>query len=210
MTSRRNEVDEDKLIGFIIGSAIVGIGVFLLARMMVFMMMFMTVLSVVGGVPVGLFLAVRSMWKAYKKHEKEDAEKREEEAKAYAAPTLAAGVEAGSPIDALTAKAVAGSKIAQGLIDQYADLEATATAHGESIEVLRGKFMQPFKAMDDLLTVSEDVRKNPSAYEDPEAVSRLVLQGEQGLRDKMTEEARRMNAENVLKAQASAAYLSSD
>lgn len=203
-------MDKDKLIGFIIGSAIVGVGVYLLARTMVFMMMFMTVLSVVGGLTAGLVLAIRSMWKAYKKHEREDAEKREERAEAYAAPVLAAGVEAGSPIDALTAKAVAGSKIAQGLIDQYAALEATATGHGESIEVLRGKFTQLFKAMDDLLVVSEDVKKNPDSYEDPEAVSRLVLQGEQGLRDKMTEEARRLNAENVLKAQASAAYLSSD
>lgn len=203
-------MDKDKLIGFIIGSAIVGVGVYLLARTMVFMMMFMTVLSVVGGLTAGLALAIRSMWKAYKKHEREDAEKREERAKAYTAPELAAGVEAGSPIDALTAKAVAGSKIAQGLIDQYAALEATATGHGESIEVLRGKFTQLFKAMDDLLAVSEDVKKNPDSYEDPEAVSRLVLQGEQGLRDKMTEEARRLNAENVLKAQASAAYLSSD
>ena len=63
--------------------------------------------------------------------------------------------------------------------------------------------------MDDLLTVSEDVKKNSDSYVDPEAISELVLKGEQGLRDKMVEEARRLNAENVLKAQASAAYLSS-
>ena len=124
-----------------------------------------------------------------------------------AAPAPA--VEASDPSQALAAKAKAGSKIARELMSQYSALEATALRNGEYIEVLRSKFTQGFAAMDDLLTVSEDAKKNSDFYEDPEAVSELVLQGEQGLRDKMMEEARRLNAGNVLKAQASAAYLSS-
>ena len=124
-----------------------------------------------------------------------------------AAPAPA--VEASDPSQALAAKARAGSKIARGLIDQYAALEATATGHGESIEVLRSKFTQGFAAMDDLLTVSEDAADNSDFYEDPKAISELVLRGEQGLRSKMVEEARLINSGNVLKAQASAAYLSS-
>ena len=96
-------------------------------------------------------------------------------------------------------------------MSQYSALEATAlrNRNGESIEVLRSKFTQGFAAMDDLLTVSEDAAKNPDSYDDPEAISKLVLQGEQGLRSKMVEEARLINSGNVLKAQASAAYLSS-
>lgn len=199
----------DKLLGFVIGASIVGLGVFVLARVMIFMAVFMGVLAIVGGVTASLALGLRSAWKSYKKRNEEDAKRREEEARRYESPSLAAEVEAGSPIDALTAKAVGGSKIAQGLIDQYAALEATALKNGESIEVLRSKFMQGFKAMDDLLTVSADVQKNPSAYDDPGSIHSLVLKGEQGLRDKMTDEAKQLNAENVLKAQASAAYLTS-
>lgn len=199
----------DKLLGFIIGASIVGVGVFVLARVMIFMAVFMGVLAIVGGLTAGLALGLRSAWKSYKKRNEEDARRREEEARKYEAPSLAAEVEAGSPIDALTAKAVGGSKIAQGLIDQYAALEATALRNGESIEVLRSKFMQGFKAMDDLLTVSADVQKNPSAYDDSESIHSLVLKGEQGLRDKMADEAKQLNVKNVLKAQASAAYLTS-
>lgn len=121
----------------------------------------------------------------------------------------APAVEASDPSQALAAKANAGSKIARELMSQYSALEATALRNGESIEVLRSKFMQLFKAMDDLLAVSEDVKKNSDFYEDPKAISELVLRGEHGLRSKMVEEARLINSGNVLKAQASAAYLSS-
>ena len=121
----------------------------------------------------------------------------------------APAVEASDPSQALAAKAKAGSKIARELMSQYSALEATALRNGESIEVLRSKFTQGFAAMDDLLTVSEDAKKNSDFYEDPKAISELVLRGEHGLRSKMVEEARLINSGNVLKAQASAAYLSS-
>lgn len=124
-----------------------------------------------------------------------------------AAPAPA--VEASDPSQALAAKAKAGSKIARELMSQYSALEATALRNGESIEVLRSKFTQGFAAMDDLLTVSEDAKKNSDFYDDPKAISELVLRGEHGLRSKMVEEARLINSGNVLKAQASAAYLSS-
>lgn len=121
----------------------------------------------------------------------------------------APAVEASDPSQALAAKAKAGSKIARELMSQYSALEATALRNGESIEVLRSKFTQGFAAMDDLLTVSEDAKKNSDFYDDPKAISELVLRGEHGLRSKMVEEARLINSGNVLKAQASAAYLSS-
>lgn len=121
----------------------------------------------------------------------------------------APAVEASDPSQALAAKAKAGSKIARELMSQYSALEATALRNGESIEVLRSKFTQGFAAMDDLLTVSEDAKKNSDFYDDPKAISELVLRGEHGLRDKMVEEARLINSGNVLKAQANAAYLSS-
>lgn len=121
----------------------------------------------------------------------------------------APAVEASDPSQALAAKANAGSKIARGLMSQYSALEATALRNGESIEVLRSKFTQGFAAMDDLLTVSEDAKKNSDFYDDPKAISELVLRGEHGLRSKMVEEARLINSGNILKAQASAAYLSS-
>lgn len=199
--------DTDKIIGFVIGASIVGVALVALVRVLLPLTVFLTVFAFVSSVTAGVVLGARNAWTSYKKRKAADAKKREEEAKKYEAPSLEPSTEASSPIDALTAKAINGSKIAQRLIDQYAALEATAKKNGESVEVLRSKFGQGFKAMDNLLTVYEDVQKNPDAYEDPDAMRRLVLEGEQGLRDKMVDEAKQLTAENVLKAQASAAYL---
>lgn len=169
---------------------------------------------VIAVMPLGAIIAVKLALRSYKKiqakYKKIQAKRKKERKKAikqhYSTPDK---IESGtdSPIDLLTKKAIDGNEMARDLIDTYAELEATASKNNESIEALRGEFMQSFKAMDELLTVHDDMKANPTAYADPHELDEVILKSEASLKESILDKTQSITAKNVVKAKANAAYL---
>lgn len=171
------------------------------------MAMFAFFAAIVAALSFGTIIAIKLAFRSYKKRQAKRRKAAEEEAKRkYVVPDKMEA-RSDSPIDLLTRKAIDGNEMARDLIDTYAELEAMAAKNGESIESLRGEFTQPFKAMDELLTVHEDMKSNPSAYADPNSLDEVVLKSEAGLKQSLLDKMRAITAKNVVKAEANAAYL---
>ena len=179
--------------------------------MMIMAAMFFAI--IIAAISFGAIIAVKLALYSHKKRKakrRREKKKKEEQSKAEKeARSTQARIdhESSSPIDFLTRKAIDGNKMARDLIDAYAELEATASKNGESIEALRGEFTQPFKAMDELLTVHDDMKANPEAYADPHALDKAILKSEASLKESILDKTQSITSKNVVKAKANAAYL---
>lgn len=176
-------------------------------RVIMDVMFFTIVIAAMSfGAIIAVKLALRSYKKRQAKRKKEQAEREKAVKQHYSTPDKIESV-TDSPIDLLTKKAIDGNEMARDLIDTYAELEATASKNDESIEALRGEFMQPFKAMDELLTVHDDMKANPTAYADPHALDEVILKSEASLKESILDKTQSITAKNVVRAKANAAYL---
>lgn len=177
--------------------------------MMIMATMFFTI--IIAAISFGAIIAVKlALYSHKKKKAKRRREKKEKQRKAEKearSTQTRIDHESGSPIDFLTRKAMDGNKMARDLIDAYAELEVTAEKNGESIEALRGEFTQPFKAMDELLTVHDDMKANPTAYADPHELDEVILKSEASLKESILDKTQSITSKNVVKAKANAAYL---
>lgn len=179
--------------------------------MVVMAAMFFTI--IIAAISFGAIIAAKLALYSHKKRKakrRREKKKKEEQRKAEKEDrSTPARIDhgSGSPIDFLTRKAIDGNKMARDLIDAYAELEATASKNGESIEALRGEFTQPFKAMDELLTVHDDMKANPEAYADPHALDKAILKSEASLKESILDKTQSITSKNVVKAKANAAYL---